>query len=183
MADNFKIGDTVYLTPAAQDFLSRNRGPSFNINVIGRLGYILDIYDWSTERGKDILKKREKSSLTWKKLKSKDFKYVVVTVYPELKDPNTEKQGMAIPEILCEFHPMADNQKIPLFRKWPGDLLAACFAKSIELQATLKVNKEEINKDVPGSIDKPSKRGSTKLPGSRGVSAQKNGNGRGNKKV
>lgn len=131
MAEDFKKGDKVYLTPAAQDFLARNRGPSFNISVIGRMGVLIDIIDWVTDRGKHILRERKKS-LTWSKLNSTDFKYIVLTFYPELVDPKSGNQGMAVPEILCLHHPMVSDREVPLFRKWPDDFLSVLSAATEE---------------------------------------------------
>lgn len=182
MSEAYKKGDLVYLTVAAQDFLARNRGDSFNINVVGRLGYISEVYDWNSTRGKDILKKREAASKTWSKLKSRDFKYVVVVLYPELKVPNQEQQGMAIPEILCEFHPMAKD-KIPLFRKWPKDLIQSGFFMNQEMKLIdKKASKPEVT-NVPGPLDKTSKQRPRKLPGSVSVSKGARNNRRGSKKV
>ena len=182
MSDTYKKGDMVYLTVAAQDFLARNRGDSFNINVVGRLGYISEVYDWDSARGKDILKKRESASKTWSKLKSRDFKYVVVVLYPELKVPDQEHQGMAIPEILCEFHPMAKD-KIPLFRKWPKDLIQSGFFMNQEMKLIdKKASKPEVT-NVPGPSDKASKQRPRKLPGSTSLPKGARDNRRGIKKV
>jgi hypothetical protein len=169
----FKEGDIVYLTPAAQDYLSRNRGTQFTINVIGRLGYILEIYDWNTKKGKEILEKR-KSNPKWDKLPGLEFKYVIVTNFPELKKDEASPQGMTIPDLFPEFHPMADGKKIPLFRKWATDLLSATFAFNEEMTLTEKSSlKEKAStpktkekgkvKNVSRPNGKPSPRKSKKL--------------------
>jgi len=137
MAETFKRGDLVYLTPAAQDYLSRNRGESFNINVVGRLSQIVDIYDWGSVRGKKILKERETTNKhAWSRYNSRDYKYVIATYYPELRKPDSEEQGLVVPELFCLNHPMAEK-KIPMFRKWPQDLLTSAFALSKEYTMVL----------------------------------------------
>jgi hypothetical protein len=154
--NTYKIGDIVYLTPAAQDFLSRNRGPSFNINVVGRLGKILDIYDWKTPRGKKILETR-KSHTNWDKLPSLEFRYVIVTAYPELKAEGNQEQGLSIPEIFCEFHPMAPDKKIPLFRKWPTDILSSIVPLAEETKEKPEPKskaKNKVVKNVPRPTNK-----------------------------
>jgi hypothetical protein len=140
--ESFKKGDIVYLTPAAQDFLSRNRGPSFNISVIGRLSTVVEVFDWNTPRGQEILKMRSENP-KWSKLVSRDFKYVIVVQYPELKGEGEVKQGLAIPELFPLYHPMAEGKKVPLFRKYPEDMLKSAFALSEELKI------EEVAKAVP----------------------------------
>lgn len=158
MSEVYNVGDIVYLTPAAQDFLSRNRGPSFNISVVGRLGKIIEIYDWKTMRGKKILDERKKHP-NWARIpNSLDFKYVVVTAYPELKSEQEAEQGLCIPDLFCEFHPMVQDKKIPLFRKWPNDILESFIKKE-------KNNKKVTN--VSRSVDKQSTRKPGKL--SRGA--------------
>jgi hypothetical protein len=152
MSEKYNVGDIVYLTPAAQDFLSRNRGPSFNISVVGRLGKIIEIYDWKTARGKQILDERKKHP-NWSKIpNSLDFKYVVVTAYPELKSDQEAEQGLCIPDLFCEFHPMAPDKKVPLFRKWPNDILESF------------IKKEENKKKVP-NVSRPADKPSTRKPG------------------
>lgn len=120
MAKNFKEGDLVFITSAGQHFLGRNKA-AFNINVSGRLAKVLEIYDWKSDRGKEILSRRKKEHPeVWADKKSKDYKYVITIFYPELSKDNIE--GLAVPELFTEFHPHAEG-KVPLFKKWDPELL------------------------------------------------------------
>jgi hypothetical protein len=170
--EEFKEGDVVYLTPAAQDFLSRNRGDKFNINVVGRLSYIWEIYDWNTNKGKKILKDRiksdkEKGTNTWDKLGSEKFKYVIITEYPELKKEG-DPQGLSMAEIFSLYHPMSEDKKIPLFRKYPKDMLKGAFFLNKDFE--LKENNIREKEDVSRPTDKQRTPKSKKLPRSNGLS-------------
>lgn len=126
MSEKYREGDIVYVTLAGQDYLARNRSQEFNISVYGRLAKILEIYDWESERGKGILEERKKH-FTWSKLKSEDFKYVLLIFAPELLAPDDKsKKGIAFPELFAEFHPMQEK-KVPMFRKWDPILLRTAF--------------------------------------------------------
>lgn len=137
MAEIIRTGDIVYLTPAAQDYLSRNRGESFNISVVGRISQVIDVYNWSTAKGKKILKERETTNAhAWKRYNSREYKYVIATYYPELQKPDSEERGLVVPELFCMYHPMA-KEKVPLFRKWPQELITSAFALSTEYDLNL----------------------------------------------
>ena len=130
--DSFKVGDVVYVTMSGHDFITRNR-PEFNVNIAGRMARVHDIYDWKSTRGKKILAERAKLP-KWKDRISEDYKYVLVIYYPELKKEDT--QGLSIPELFTEFHPMQAEPKIRLFRKWDDELLSDMFSASDEYSLT-----------------------------------------------
>ena len=131
-----KVGDVVYITMAGQDFIARNK-PDFSVNIAGRLARIHDIYDWKTPRGKSLLAERAKSP-KWVNLKSEDYKYVLVIYYPDLKKDDV--LGISIAELFPEHHPLQEEPKIPLFRKWDESLLMDAFSASSDLHLTASSN-------------------------------------------
>lgn len=144
MANKYREGDLVYLTMAGQDFLSRNKGETFNISLHGRLGRIVEIYDWGTDKGKKILEGRKKH-FTWSKLDSKAFKYVILIYCPDLVSPQGVK-GVAFPELFAEFHPVADGD-VPMFEKWNEKFLIDAFSNSsnfkLNYKATIKKSRKK----------------------------------------
>jgi hypothetical protein len=116
--DSFEVGDLVFITPAGHEWISRSQKMP-GINLSGRTAQIVDIYDWESERGKDILAKREETG-KWMGLDSESFKYIVLVFYPELE--YEDKQGIMHPEMLCQKHPRMDGNP-PLFSKYPDHLL------------------------------------------------------------
>jgi len=136
MAEKFKQGDLVFITMAGQDFLSRNKGDEFNIGLHGRLGKILEIYDWGSTKGKEILEGRKKH-FTWRKLNSESFKYVILIYCPDLVSPQGKK-GVAFPELFAEFHPVAEGD-VPMFEKWDDAFIKDAFKGSSDYDLVPKV--------------------------------------------
>lgn len=133
--ETFMTGDVVFLTMAGHDFLSRNK-KEFNIPTSGRIARILEILDWKSERGKKILADRKKLPM-WANKNAQDYKYVLMIYYPDLS--NDESDGIALPEIFPQYHPLADkNTPIPLFEKWNKDLITSVFAESTQYKLTIK---------------------------------------------
>ena len=78
-----QLNDLVTITPAGGDWISRSQ-TLHKSSISGRVGIVLDIYDWETPRGKEILAGRENTA-RWTSLKSEDFKYVILVLFPELE--------------------------------------------------------------------------------------------------
>ena len=112
--ESYAVGDLVYLTPSGHDWLTRStKFPG--INLSGRLGRIIDVYDWTTEKGKGILEGRQATG-KWNSLKSEDFRFVVLVFYPDIEREG--RLGIMHPELLPLFHPRsAVPGTAPLFRK------------------------------------------------------------------
>ena len=117
----YKVGDLVYITPAGHFWITRSqRAASFNgVSLAGRTAMILDVYDWNTQRGKEILAGRLKNG-KWLNMNSQDFKYVLMVFYPELELEG--QQGIMHPELLPLKHPHTDGNP-PLFVKYPAAML------------------------------------------------------------
>lgn len=141
----FEKGDIVFITMAGQDFLSRNRGDEFNINVYGRLARIDKVYDWDTPEGEKILEGRAKH-FTWSKLDKEQFKYVVHIFCPDLNDPSSGSRGVLFPEIMAEYHPIAKDMR--MMEKWPGSFLVHAFSDNRDFKLVEKnpVYEEESGK-------------------------------------
>jgi hypothetical protein len=85
----------------------------------GRTGQILDIYDWGTPKGQEILRGRN-ASPKWMSLNSEDFRYVILVFLPELEYQG--KVGVAHPQLFPLLHPRMDGNP-PLFSPYPLHLL------------------------------------------------------------
>ena len=114
----FEKGDLVYITSAGHDWITRSSQMP-GVNLAGRTAQLVDIYDWDTDRGKDILEKRKESG-KWTSLRSKEFRYIVVVFYPEKS--YQDKQGIMHPEMLCLCHPREEGD-LPLFERYPAHLM------------------------------------------------------------
>ena len=115
-----KKGDLVYITSAGHDWMTRKQVFAGGGKVLyGRSAVVLDVYDWDSERGKEILSKREASD-KWQGLESRDFKYVLLIFFPEVTVDG--KQGAAFPDVLPLKHPRMDGSPL-LFASYPEHLL------------------------------------------------------------
>jgi hypothetical protein len=132
---DYKAGDVVFLTMAGHDYVARNK-KDFNIPTSGRIAKILEVIDWKSARGKKLLAERKKLPM-WANKNVVDFKYVLMIYYPDLS--TEEADGIALPELFPQYHPMADkNKKIALFEKWNKELLTSIFTESSLYKITVK---------------------------------------------
>lgn len=131
----YKAGDVVFLTMAGHDYVSRNK-KDFNIPTSGRIAKILEVIDWKSARGKKLLAERKKLPM-WSNKNVVDYKYVLMIYYPDLS--TDEADGIALPELFPQYHPMADkDKKIALFEKWNQGLITSIFTESSLYKLTVK---------------------------------------------
>lgn len=131
----YKAGDVVFLTMAGHDYVSRNK-KDFNIPTSGRIAKIIEVLDWKSARGKKLLAERKKLP-AWSNKNVVDYKYVLMIYYPDLS--TEEADGIALPELFPQYHPMADKDKnVALFEKWNQGLLTSIFTESSLYKLTVK---------------------------------------------
>lgn len=114
----YKVGDIVCISPAGGEWMSRSN-PLHKTALSGRPGQILDIYDWDTPKGKEILEGR-KETPKWSSLVSEDFRYVILVLFPELEYQG--KTGVAHPQLFPLLHPRMEGNPT-MFSLYPKHLL------------------------------------------------------------
>ena len=113
------IGDLVYLTADGHDWMSRTQKfGKAGITLIGRTAVVHDIYDWESDRGKKVIENRAQTG-KWVGLDSLDFRYVLLVLFPELKQGS--KVGLGLPDVMPYYHPRKEG-KNPLFLPYPKHL-------------------------------------------------------------
>ena len=150
-----KSGDLVFLTMAAHDWLCR-KNKDFSVPFSGRIARIMEVIDWESEVGKEILEKRELSG-KWGEYRTEDFKYVIEVYLPEIQTSTGD--GVAQPQVFPLMHP--NKPKSPLFVPIEDKFLDRMFGGAI-LEKYTKAVKEHgkvSRSDTPESAPKAARDG------------------------
>ncbi len=117
MSNEFKAGQLVFLTRVADVWLADRRTNATALILGGRIAKILEIVDWESEFGKEVLEKRKsgKSSAFWAQVENPlDYKYKVEIYLPEM--PRTKETfGLVMEDWLPSHYVVSAGKRLPFF--------------------------------------------------------------------
>lgn len=134
-----KEGDVVFFTRHYAEWL-REINPKLDITLIHKIAKIIKIIDWETDEGRAILKEREATG-KWKKLNSKDFKYILRVYHPDIVGKDKKNPGVIAYEVLPKNYPGL-KEDAPLFDLYPKTLLEDIFSEDL-LSPTIRLVEED----------------------------------------